>query len=149
MERKYPALFILIMIAVGVYGLITYQWFVSIIILGIVALVAFVLYIQNESSVDTRHRKDTTILLAAVAVTAVCWISNLWIVWAVIIGMMYIDYRLEEFRQIFGIQEPGTFLQFSKKSDKTPPEKPEETDLTALKQSLERIEQRLDALEKH
>jgi hypothetical protein len=61
---------------------------------------------------------------------------------------MYIDYRLEEFRQLFGMPEPGAFLQTSCKIENTPTEKPGVDSFTSLRQSLEHIEQRLDALEK-
>ncbi len=90
-------------------------------------------------------KKETQNILALVVfglVSFYCMITNLWILWAGITAMLFIDALVDSLK-VWLDSRQERYLEAMKKMQPLDPEK-----MISLQQSLARIEKRLDALEK-
>jgi hypothetical protein len=107
LEKKHFVIVAALIVAIGIIGVITYQWFLAVILIVLVAGCTFVLNRYRGGTLTPDNTEGGEAILAAVIVTIVGALVSQWLLWTVAIAALLL-----------------------------------------IQQSLQRVDRRLDALEK-
>jgi hypothetical protein len=137
MERNGLLVLLIIGCIVCLVGFILAQFLPALIIVGLI--IAMFLYsdFQNSQKSGRMKLKKIVAVIVFVAVTFYCMITGWWIFWAGITAMLYVDALINSIREWLDVR------QFAYLSTLNAIQSPE-----PLQQSILRLEQRVNALER-
>lgn len=99
MEWKYPAVLAVILGGIAMYGFVTYQWLLALVLILLCLFFVAVLCLVKGLESTPNEKKKFIVLVVALAVTVYSFLSSQWLVWGVIIVLLVADYEIMEIRR--------------------------------------------------
>lgn len=98
-DWKYPAILAVILGGIAVYGIVTCQWVMALVLILLCLFFVVVIYLIKKLESTPAEEKNFIVLVVAFAVTVYGFLSSQWLVWGVIIVLLFADYQILELRK--------------------------------------------------
>ena len=143
MDRNGLLILLVTGIIVSIVGFALAQFLLTFIIVALIVIAFLYTDYQESHKEGRRNLKKNAAVAVFVIVTAYCMFSGLWILWAGITAMLYIDALADSTREWLDARHQADLDALHKM-----PSPVSENSLQALRQSLFLLEQRMNALER-
>jgi len=128
-DWKYPAILAVILGGIAVYGIVTYQWVMALVLILLCLFFVVVIYLIKKLESTPAEEKNFIVLVVAFAVTVYGFLSSQWLVWGVIIVLLFADYQILELRKWMDARQErylSTLREIHAERDPPPPEPPKQ-----------------------
>lgn len=89
-KKKYPYLLGLVIFAIAIYTVVTFQWYLGLSLLFITGIFAIAFYYLDAQRLETEEQNEWVIIASAVLVAAVATAIAPWMVWAVAFVVLFL-----------------------------------------------------------
>jgi len=89
-KKKYLLLLGLIIFAIAVFTVVTFQWFLGLVMVVIVATFAVAFWYVNTTRLETEEQNEWVIITAGVIVAAMATAISPWLAWAVAFVVLFL-----------------------------------------------------------
>lgn len=89
-KKKYPVLLGLIVFAIAIYTVLTFQWLLGFVMLVITATFAAAFWYVNTTRLETEEQNEWVIITAGVIVAAMATAAAPWLAWAVAFVVLFL-----------------------------------------------------------
>ncbi|HEX3002547.1 MAG TPA: hypothetical protein VHN82_09350 [Methanoregula sp.] len=89
-KKKYPLLLGLVIFAIVIYTILTFQWLLGLILLVITATFVIAFWYVDTTRLETEEQNEWVIIASAVIVAAMATAAAPWLAWAVAFVILFL-----------------------------------------------------------
>jgi hypothetical protein len=89
-RKKYPILLGLVLFAIAIYTVVTFQWYLGLVMIVITAIFAVAFWYLDTRRLETEEQNEWVIIASGVIIAAVATAVSPWLVWAVALVVLFL-----------------------------------------------------------
>jgi hypothetical protein len=89
-RKKYPILLGLVLFAIAIYTVVTFQWLLGLVMIVITATFTVAFWYLDTKRLETEEQNEWVIIASGVIIAAVATAVSPWLVWAVALVVLFL-----------------------------------------------------------